>query len=255
VTTTSSGATSSILQPLLESDVDGTAVGLPDQVVLFRFAYLWAIAPQKVNLFTPTWRNLEAGDCHGTYAVNAICRWVSMTGQGVVWDQQYKQDKENQERTSHMPTNLTPQIINAAIIGFEQEKLRIDTQIAELRSMLDGGPIKPAPAAMPEAPTLKRRKFSAAARRRMREAQQLRWAKIRGASEPPAPTTTEAPKAKRKMSKAGRANIVAALKKRWREKKAAAVKASPAVAKKAAAKKAGKKKAAKAPGQTAPAAQ
>ena len=89
----------------------------------------------------------------------------------------------------------------------------------------------------------------------MKEAQQLRWAKIRGASEPPAPTTTEAPKAKRKMSKAGRANIVAALKKRWREKKAAAVKASPAVAKKAAAKKAGKKKAAKAPGQTAPAAQ
>ena len=61
-----------------------------------------------------------------------------MTGQGVVWDQQYKQDRENPERTSHMPTNLTPQIINAAIVGFEQEKLRFDAQIAELRSMLDG---------------------------------------------------------------------------------------------------------------------
>ena len=141
-----------------------------------------------------------------------------------------------------MPTNLTPQIINAAIIGFEQEKLRIDTQIAELRSMLDGGPTKPTPAAMPEAPTLKRRKFSAAARRRMKEAQQLRWAKIRGESEPPTTATQEPPKAKRKLSKAGRANIVAALKKRWAEKKAATAKPKPA-AKKTAVKKAAVKKA------------
>ena len=88
-----------------------------------------------------------------------------------------------------MPTNLTPQIINAAIVGFEQEKLRIDTQIADLRAMLNGGPAKPTPAATPEVSTIKRRKFSAAARRRMKEAQQLRWAKIRGESEPPAPAT------------------------------------------------------------------
>jgi hypothetical protein len=140
-----------------------------------------------------------------------------------------------------MPTNLTPQIINAAIVGFEQEKLRIDTQIAELRSMLDGGPTKLTPAAMPEAPTLKRRKFSAAARRRMKEAQQLRWAKIRGESESPAPATAEPSKPKRKLSRAGRAAIVAALKKRWREKKAA-TKAAPAVAKKGAVKKTAVKK-------------
>jgi hypothetical protein len=159
-----------------------------------------------------------------------------MTGQGVVWDQQYMQDRENPERTSHMPTNLTPQIINAAIVGFEQEKLRIDTQIAELRAMLNGGPAKPTPAATPEAPTIKRREFSAAARRRMKEAQQLRWAKIRGESESPAPAMPEAPKAKRKLSKAGRANIVAALKKRWAEKKAAAAKSKPATQKKTAAK-------------------
>jgi hypothetical protein len=74
----------------------------------------------------------------------------------------------------------------------------------------------------------------------MREAQQRRWAKIRGESEPPAPATQDAPKAKRKLSKAGRANIVAALKKRW-----AAVKAAKAQQQKAAAaKKAAPKKAA-----------
>jgi DNA-binding protein HU-beta len=166
-----------------------------------------------------------------------------MKGQGVVWDQKYKQDRENPERTSHMPTNLTPQIINAAIVGFEQEKLRIDTQIAELRAMLDGGSTKPTLSARPEAPTVKRRKFSAAARRRMKEAQRLRWAKIRGESAPPSPVTTEKSKPKRKLSKEGRAAIVAALKKRWREKKAASVKAAPAVAKKTAVKKTATKKA------------
>ena len=136
-----------------------------------------------------------------------------------------------------MPTpRLTNEIINAAILGFESQKTRIDAQIAELRAMLDGGPAKPT-AATPEAPTRKRKKFSAAVRRHMKEAQQLRWSKTRGESEVPAPATTEPTKAKRKLSRAGRANIVAALKKRWREKKAAAVKAVPAAARKAAVKK------------------
>ena len=39
-----------------------------------------------------------------------------------------------------MPTpKLTPEIITAAIAGFEQQKTRIDAQIAELRAMLPGG--------------------------------------------------------------------------------------------------------------------
>src|ERR1019366_2542800 len=79
-----------------------------------------------------------------------------------------------------MPTKLTKEIINAAIVGFDQQKLRIDTQIAALRSLLTGGSSEPA--ATPEAPTRKRKKFSAAARRRMKEAQQLRWARVRGKS-------------------------------------------------------------------------
>ena len=62
-----------------------------------------------------------------------------------------------------MPTHkLTAEIINAALEGFEQQKLRIDAQIAELRQMLQGGPT--ATAATPEVPKGKRRKMNAAAR-------------------------------------------------------------------------------------------
>src|ERR1035438_2519478 len=105
-------------------------------------------------------------------------------------------------RKADMPTpKLTNDIITAAIEGFESQKRRIDGQIAELRSMLSGGP---ATSAAPE-PT-KRKKFSAAARRHMKEAQQLRWSKARGASEVPAPATPAKPK--RKLSKAGKAAIV-----------------------------------------------
>jgi hypothetical protein len=157
-----------------------------------------------------------------------------------------------------MPTpKLTNEIITAAIEGFESQKRRIDDQIAELRAMLPAGTTDTA--ATPEAPTRKRKKFSAAARKRMKEAQQLRWAKIRGESEPPAPATPAKPK--RKLSKAGKAAIVAALKKRWALKRAEAAKSKPAAAKKAApkkaavkrvvAKKVAAKKTAKVPAQTA----
>jgi hypothetical protein len=144
----------------------------------------------------------------------------------------------NQVGLLNMPTaKLSHDIIHAAIEGFEQQKLRIDAQIAELRAMLSGGGTEPA--ARPETPKDKPRKFSAAARRRMKEAQQRRWAKIRGESEPPSePVTPQATKPKRKLSKAGRAAIVAALKTRWAAKKAAVAKAKPVAAKRTAAKKA-----------------
>jgi hypothetical protein len=113
-----------------------------------------------------------------------------------------------------MPTHkLTPEIINAAILGFEQQKLEIDAEIAELRTLLPGG--LASPAATPDAAPRKRRKFSAAARRRMKEAQQRRWAKIKGESEPSMPATPEPPKPKRKVSAAGMAAIIAATKRRW----------------------------------------
>jgi len=116
-----------------------------------------------------------------------------------------------------MPTaKLTKEIIEAAIDGFQAQKARIDVQIAELRAMLSG---EPAATTTTEAKP-GRRKFSAAAKKRMREAQQARWAKVRGEAVAEAPAKPAA-RPKRKMSAAGRANIVAALKKRWAAKKAA----------------------------------
>src|ERR1017187_639199 len=129
-------------------------------------------------------------------------------------------------RKADMPTQkLTPEIITAAVLGFEQQKTHIDAKIAELRALLPGGSAETA--ATLEVPIRKRKKFSAASRRKMAMAQKARWAKLRGESEPPEPPA----KPKRQLSKAGRANIVAALKKRWTAKKAAMSKPKPAAAK------------------------
>ena len=77
-----------------------------------------------------------------------------------------------------MPKKLTDEIINAAIDGFAAQKIRLDEQIAELRAMLNSGP--PESAATPGSTPTKRRKFSPAALRRIREAQRQRWARVRG---------------------------------------------------------------------------
>jgi hypothetical protein len=144
-------------------------------------------------------------------------------------------------RNADMPTpKLTNEIIAAAIEGFESQKRRIDGNIAELRSMLSGGTTEPA--ATPEAPTRKRKKFSAAARERMKEAQQRRWAKIRGESQPPAPATAEPARPKRKLTAAAKAKLVANLKKA-RAVKAAKAKAAAKAAVKAAPKKTAKRRA------------
>jgi hypothetical protein len=136
-----------------------------------------------------------------------------------------------------MPPKLSPEIINAAILGFEAQKTRINDQIAELRAMLSGDTTEAA--ATPQGKPSKR-KISAAARRRMALGQKARWAKLKGESEPSAPATPESPKPKRKMSAAGRKAISEATKKRWALFYAA--KAKPVVAKKATAKKAAAKK-------------
>ena len=97
--------------------------------------------------------------------------------------------------------------------------------------MMDGGLVKPT--ATPEGPTGKRKKFNAATRRRMKEAQQRRWAAIKGESAR-AQATPEAPKPKRKLSEAGRRAIIAATKKRWAAIGAKGEKSKPASAKKTA---------------------
>src|ERR1035437_2333928 len=80
-----------------------------------------------------------------------------------------------------MPTHkLTAEIINAAILGFEEQKRRIDVQIAELRQMLTGTPTETA--ATPEAPKGKQRKMGAAARKRIGDAPRKRWAEAKKTS-------------------------------------------------------------------------
>src|ERR1039457_6605830 len=112
-----------------------------------------------------------------------------------------------------MPKQLTNEIIHAAIVGCEQQKLRIDTQIAELRAaMLSGGATHPT-AAKPEPTKGKRRKMGAAARKRIGDAQRKRWAASKGEAESPSKTATAEPK--RKMSAAGKKAISEATKKRW----------------------------------------
>jgi len=66
-----------------------------------------------------------------------------------------------------MSTRISPEIMTAAIEGFEAQKQRIDSQIAELRAMLNGR--QPTVAAAPQ--TTKRSTMSAAGRKRIAEAQ------------------------------------------------------------------------------------
>jgi hypothetical protein len=116
-----------------------------------------------------------------------------------------------------MAQKLTPEILIAALDGFEVQKQRIDARIAELRSMLDGG--GHSESAVSTETAKPRKKRSAAVRRRMKLAQQLRWKKIKEGTEPPQAEVAK-PK-KRKISAAGRRAISLAAKKRWRVIKAA----------------------------------
>jgi hypothetical protein len=70
-----------------------------------------------------------------------------------------------------------------------------------------------------ESPSRKRRKISKAGRAAIAAAQRKRWAESK--KHPAAP---EAPKPKRKLSAAGRRAIIAATKKRWAAKRAEAAK-------------------------------
>jgi hypothetical protein len=107
---------------------------------------------------------------------------------------------------------LTKEIVEAAIFGFEEQKRKLDAQIAELRGLFPNGH----GTARPNGPAPKKKGMSAAGRSAIAEAQRKRWADQKAGAQ-------AAPKkAKRKLSAAGRAAIVAALKKRWAAKKAAA---------------------------------
>jgi hypothetical protein len=121
-----------------------------------------------------------------------------------------------------MPQKLTHDIILAAIEGFQGQKNSIDSQIAELRSILDGG--GHSETADSPATAKPRKKRSAAVRKRMAMAQRARYAKLKQSSEEP---QTETAKPKRApLSTAARKRIAAAQRKRWALKKAGAKQAA-----------------------------
>jgi hypothetical protein len=98
-------------------------------------------------------------------------------------------------------THLTStQLHRAASLKHKIESLQ--KQLSRLFGSTDG-----------VATPVKRRKMSAAGRRKIAAGQRARWAKVNGRK--------TVKKAKRKMSAAGRAKISAAAKKRWAKAKAA----------------------------------
>ena len=125
-----------------------------------------------------------------------------------------------------MAGQLTESIILAAIDGFEAQKNRIEQQIAELRAMLRSRGTGDGSTAARH-----KRTFNPEALQRMREAQQRRWAKVRGTA-PAASATGETAKPERRLTAAGRKAISQAAKKRWAMKRAAVKEAQPTAEKK-----------------------
>jgi hypothetical protein len=114
-------------------------------------------------------------------------------------------------------------ILVAAIEGFQAQKKRIDAQIAELRELMTGGSVETDATSKPAG---RRRKMSAAARKRIAEAQRKRWAAIKTPDAAAKAAKPVAEKPKRKLSAAGRKRIIEATKKRWAAVRAAAAKAT-----------------------------
>jgi hypothetical protein len=76
------------------------------------------------------------------------------------------------------PPKLDRETLEAALIGFEQKRSEVDQKITELRLILNGREPQ-ADGAAPLKLRHKRRKMSAAARKRMADGQRKRWAKVR----------------------------------------------------------------------------
>ena len=110
------------------------------------------------------------------------------------------------------PRKLTPDILQAALIGLEAQRHRLDGQISEVRQLLGSNSRSAVPAATPETPSRRKRAMSAAARARIAAAQRKRWAETKTASAPAAPKKVVR---KRKLSAAGRKAIAEAAKRRW----------------------------------------
>jgi cell division septum initiation protein DivIVA len=98
-------------------------------------------------------------------------------------------------------------IIEAAIVGFEQQKRQIDETIAELRAQLNGstgGEAGPKASVAYASSARKKREMSAEGRARIAAAQKKRWAEQKK-------QISVTSKPTRKISPAGKAKLVANL--------------------------------------------
>ena len=112
------------------------------------------------------------------------------------------------------------EFLAAALVGYEQQRSQITERIAEIQRQLGGRPVRAAvPSTNGTAPA-RRRTMSAAARKRIAEAQRKRWAAYRKEEKPAAgkktaATQNAAAQPRRRMSAAARKRIAEAQKKRW----------------------------------------
>jgi hypothetical protein len=121
-----------------------------------------------------------------------------------------------------MPAKLTSEILSAAIVGFEAQKKQLDSQIAELRQLLNPASTNSAVAE----PTRPHRTLSTAARRKIAAAQRKRWAAQKGGAGTATKTQAAPAKKRRRLSAAGKKAIIDATKKRWAAVRAAAKKSA-----------------------------
>ena len=81
-----------------------------------------------------------------------------------------------------MPVSVDTSLLQAALIGYEAERQKIQEKIAEIQRQLNGrGRGRRAGASAPDSPASNRprRTMSAAARKRIAAAQKARWAAYR----------------------------------------------------------------------------
>ena len=103
------------------------------------------------------------------------------------------------------PPFIDAYVLRMAMIGYAQEQAKIEAQIAEIRAQLGNRSL-----AVTDGVAPKKRKMSAAAKKRISEATRKRWQAFRAAK---AEAQKPAEKPKRKMSAARRAALIANLKK------------------------------------------
>lgn len=112
-------------------------------------------------------------------------------------------------------------LLTMALVGYEAQIAKINAAIGEIQSRLGKGS-----STSPASP--KKPRMSAAARKRIGDAQRKRWAAMKKGQ---AQGKSAADPKKRKLSAAGRRAIIAATKKRWAAVRKAAAKKTKPVAK------------------------